>query len=230
MTGHEKSTRHKFKITYDASLLTLITFGISMVTLTWQIFNYFEGAQVKMIAPDQVTIGSSDAMKVHNRDGGPYVHFIARLSYVNQASSGYNATVRLERVRVTLKGHEAFEQQWYDFTVSDADGDQLTFDKRVASNPFPLAAGSSESHETIFQPWPRNCQAGQPACKADDYYIDWSKFLDLFKADRVADFEFQAYVYGRSEPVTARCRVALSERQYQNMAARGWVSPVCSAA
>lgn len=153
MAKKQTSAKFRFKISYEASLLTLITFLISIASLSWQIINYFEGAQVRLITPDQITIGSSPRMNYPNRGGGPYVHFITRMSYVNAASAGYNATVSVERVSITVDGQHTFEYRWYYFVTSDAvgkDGTELDVKKTLYAQPFALAAGSSASHETFF--------------------------------------------------------------------------------
>ena len=138
-----------FKISYEASILTLITFAISITSLGWQTVNYFAGAKVRLIPPDQITIGSSPTVTYPPRDGGPFVHFIARMGYVNEASAGYNATVRAERVRVRAAGQRAFESRWYFFVISDAVGaknDELQVKKEKSAQPFPLAECFWSSH------------------------------------------------------------------------------------
>jgi hypothetical protein len=226
-----KKSVFPLKITYDTSLLTLITFAISIATLTWQIINYFEGPQVRLIAPDQITIGSSERVNFPIRDGGPYVHFVARLSYVNAAAASYNATVRAERVRVTVEGKPAFEYRWFRFVTSDAAGSQgtdLVVDKASDAHPFALAAGSSESHETLFQPWQKACAAAAADCKTDDNYIDWKTFVEWFGNQHVVEFEFLTDIYGQVDPVSAKCTVRMSDERFQNLAARKWGSPFCT--
>jgi hypothetical protein len=225
-----KKSAFPFEISYETSLLTLITFAISVVTLAWQIINFLEGPQVKLIAPDQITIGSSERVKFPSRDGGPYVHFIARLSYVNSAAAGYNATIRAERVRVKVEGQQVFEYRWFRFVTSDAAGSQgndLEVSKVSDAQPFPLAAASSQSHETLFQPW--QCSAKDARCKTgDDNYIDWKTFVEWFAKKHVVEFEFLTDIYGRETPVSAKCTVTMPDERFAAFAARQWASPVCA--
>jgi hypothetical protein len=140
------------KISYEANILTLITLVMSVGSLAWQTVNYLKGAETRLIPPEQVVIADSGAAKFPNRDGGPYVHFIARMSYVNAGAAGYNATIRAERVRVTVSGRQ-FEQNWFRYVHSDADSTEATklvVDKVSEARPLPLTAGSAESHETLF--------------------------------------------------------------------------------
>ncbi len=231
MPRKKASSKFPLEISYETSLLTLITFVISIASLAWQIINYFEGAQVKLIATDQITIGSSERVNFPNRDGGPFVHFIARMSYVNAAATSYNATIRTERLRIKVEGQQVFEYQWFRFVTSDAagpDGADLKVDKITDAHPFPLAAGSSESHETLFQPWQKVCPETATQCRTDDNYIDWKTFTGWFANKHVVEFEFLADIYGLQDPVSAKCTVKMSDERFANLVARKWASPVCT--
>jgi hypothetical protein len=221
------------QVSYETSLLTLITFFLSISSLAWQAINYFEGPQVKLISPDQITIAPSDQVNFPNRDiEGPYVHFIARLSYVNSAAAGYNATVRYERVRVKVNGRHVFEGQWYNFVGSDAggkDGQNLIVEKKSYAHPFPLAAGTAESHETLFQPWEKQCPSQSTGCSADDNYVDWTTFISWLSKEHVIEFEFLTDVFGRKTPVSVTCKVTMSDERFNDMVKRRWSSPVCIA-
>ncbi len=221
------------KLTYDANLLALITLVISLGTLAWQIVNYVQGADVRLIAPNQITIGASDAVMFPNRAGGPYVHFIMRYSYVNQAAAGYNATVREERLRVTVSGHRSFEYRWFRFVSSDAagpNGTQLKVDKIKDAQPFPVAAASSDSHETLFQPWQNDCPAKtRTPCDPLANYVGWTTFLNWFAKDRTVEFELLAYVFGSKQPVSAKCKVTMPKERFDDMVQQRWGSPICVA-
>ncbi len=231
MAKKQTSAKFRFKISYEASLLTLITFLISIASLSWQIINYFEGAQVRLITPDQITIGSSPRMNYPNRGGGPYVHFITRMSYVNAASAGYNATVSVERVSITVDGQHTFEYRWYYFVTSDAvgkDGTELDVKKTLYAQPFALAAGSSASHETLFQPWQKDCSSAASPCTASDNYVDWKTFVQWFGNKHVLEFEFLADIFGREKPVSGKCKVEMSPERFAELLTREWASPVCT--
>jgi hypothetical protein len=232
MAKPARDARSGFAITYETSLLTLITFTISIATLVWQIVNYLEGPQVKLITPAQITIAPSGLVQFPNRDGGPFVHFIADMGYVNEASAGYNATIRTERLRITVAGAPTFEYAWYYTVVSDAGGPQglsLVVTKKAPSHPLPLPAGSSQSHETLFQPWLKDCSAVAAPCKPDDNYVDWKTFVGWFQKTGVINFEFMLDVFGRDEPLSEKCTVRMSPAELAIFVQRGWGSPFCTA-
>jgi hypothetical protein len=211
---------------------TAVTFALSIVSLGWQGFKYYEGPQVRLITPEQITIASSTAVKYPDRaQKGPYVHFIARMSYVNEASTGYNATVSKERIRVTVEGHAVFESTWYNFVSSDAggkDGSEIVFNTKTFAHPFPMAAGSSESHETVFQPWEKDCSGATPPCSPFDNYVKWDDFVSWFQKDRPIEFEFLADTFTGKQPVTAKCRIVMYQEQFDSMKQRQWTSPLCA--
>jgi hypothetical protein len=209
-----------------------VSLGLSILSSGWQVIHYYEGPQVRLITPDQITIASSTAVKYPDRDHkGPYVHFIARMSIVNEAGTGYNTTVSRERVRVTVQGHAVFEGFWYNFVSSDAggkDGGDLIVDPKSFAHPFPLAAGSAESHETLFQPRQRDCSGVTPPCSAFDNYIKWADFVGWFQKDKPIEFEFMADTFTGKQPVPAKCKVEMYVEQFDSMKQRQWTSPICT--
>jgi hypothetical protein len=222
--------KSRFTITYEASLLTLITFVISIASLGWQLFNYFQGAQIRLISPDQIVIGSSEKVDFHSRDQGSYAHFIVRMSYVNAGATGYNATIRGERIKVTIDGAPVFEHRWYRFVAHDAQGPagaDLKVDKVSDARAFPIMAGNAESHATLFQPWPKQCAQDAKNCDRRESYLTWTKFLDLLKAKLTLDVEIISEAFGRSAPVHSRCKIEMDQGSFEAMQKNGWGSPVC---
>jgi hypothetical protein len=226
--AEEKKPR--FAITYEVGILTLITFVLSVISLGWQILNYLQGAKIKLIPPDQILIGSSERVDFPSRDGGSYVHFIIRMSYVNEGATGYNATTRRERIKIRLDGHPEIEQRWYRFVTFDASGPSgagLKVEKSSDARPLPIMAGNSESHATLFQPWPKQCPLSSGKCDSRDSYLGWDAFLELFRHKRVLEVEIMAEAYGQMESVSAKCRIEMPEQSFLAMKERGWGSPVC---
>jgi hypothetical protein len=219
------------KISYEIDVITLVTFVISITSLGWQISNYMKGADVMLIAPDQITISSSERAEFPLRSGGPYVHFIIRMSYVNKGAVGYNATVKTERLRFTIGRGTPFEHRWYRFVTHDAagpDGWQLKVDKKSDASPFPITAGVSESHETLFQPWARKCADLVPHCSTRENYLTWDSFIKLLAANAnyTIELEILADLYDRPEPISVKCRVKVEK--FDDLKTHGWGSPVCS--
>ena len=203
---------------------------MSVASLVWQTIDYVKGAEVYLIQPEQIVIAASGPAEFPDRDGGgPYVHFVARMSYVNSGAAGYNATIRAERVRITVAGRR-FEQQWFRYVHSDADSTdatKLVVDKVSEARPLPVTAGSAESHETLFQPWEKECSSSRPQCDRRENYVDWKTFLQWFAPSRKLELEFLADIYGKAEPILAKCRIEMEPQHVANLTARGWASPVC---
>lgn len=220
----------RFKVTYEASVFALVTFAISMVSLGWQVVNYLQGAKIRIIPPDQIVIGSSKSVDFASRDQGQYVHFIVRMSYVNEGATGFNATMRRERIIVKLDGYPPFEQRWYRFVVHDVTGptgSDLKVDKVSDARAFPVVAGNAETHATVFQPWPRLCEPGVLNCDPRESYLPWDKFLDLFAAKRTMEIEVLSEAFGQSKSSSSKCRIEMDENSFAAMKRNGWGSPIC---
>ncbi len=217
--------------TLNASFLTSIISLITSVTaLGWQIINYMAGPDVMLIAPDQITVGSSEQVNFPLRGGGPYVHFIAQMSYVNKGAIGYNATVKSERVRVKIANMAPFEHRWFRFVSSDSggpDGWKLQATKVRDAVPFPITAGTASSQETLFQPWPKNCSGAVSKCWEKQNYVTWDSFIQSLAAspDHIIEFEILADLYERAEPISIKCTVKIDN--LDELREHRWKSPVC---
>lgn len=183
-----------------------------------------------LIAPDQITIGSSEQVQFPDRGGGPYVHFIAQMSYVNKGAIGYNATVKSERLRVKVANTAPFEYRWFRFVTSDSDGPdgwKLQVTKVRDAGPFPITAGMASSQETLFQPWPKNCSGAVSQCSEKQNYVKWDDFIQSLgtSADHIIEFEILADVYERAEPISVKCTVKIEK--FDELREHRWKSPVC---
>jgi hypothetical protein len=188
------------------------------------------GPNVMLIAPDQITIGSSEQVKFPLRGGGPYVHFIAQMSYVNKGAIGYNATVKSERVRVKVANMKPFEHRWFRFVTSDSggpDGWKLQVTKVRDAGPFPITAGTASSQETLFQPRPKNCSGAVSKCSERQDYVTWDYFIQSLtaSADHTIEFEILADLYERAEPISIKCTVKIDK--LDELREHRWGSPVC---
>lgn len=225
-----KKWKLPFKIDYEVGVITLVTFVMSAASLGWQIFNYFQGAEVRLVPPDQIVLGSNEGLDIRSRDAGSYAHFIVRMSYVNEGAAGYNAAILREKVRITFEGHPPFEHQWYQFVTHDlssTDRNKIKVDKESDARPFPLPAGTSESHATLFQPWPKDCSPFAPPCNARDNYVIWQAFVDLLKDKRAFEVQIVADTINKKNAVMAKCKINMSNQALDNLVTAGWASPVC---
>ena len=94
-------------------------------------------------------------------------------------------------------------------------------------HPLPLTAGSSLSHETIFQPWEKRCRNETQPCTPDDNYVEWKTFVEWMRNKRTVEFEFITDIYGLKMPATATCKVRMPKQRFDDMVTRRWASPVC---
>jgi len=228
MPEPQTADKPRFKVTYEAGLPTLVALVISLASLFWQVFNYLQGPSIRLIAPDQLMIGSSERVGFINRDGASYAHFILRMSYVNDGAAGYNATIRRERIKVKVGSSSDFEHRWHRFVTYDSSGSNVKVDKVSDAQPRPLVAGSSESHVTLFQPWPKTCPPADKECDPLESYLTWEDFLELFQRQRTIEIELVSEIYGQRRPASAACRIEMSERAFAEMKEQGWLAPVCN--
>jgi hypothetical protein len=222
--------RSRGRIDYSVNILAAVSLVLSLGAIVWQVADYFRGAELRLILPDQIVIARSDEAGYPNRGGGPaYVHIFGRMSYVNEGAVGYNATIRRERINIHV-GTETVEHWWYQTVSADAkgvDGGTLLISKRVDARPFPVPARNSVSHLVLFQPWPNACPINSSSCTAQSSFLDWKRFLELLENGRKMKVTFFADVFEKSKPLTLTCRVEMSVESYTRLKERGWGSPVC---
>lgn len=218
------------KLNPEVELVGLVTFLVSIASLGWHVSNYLQGPQIEVFPPDQIVIGRSDKVDFPNRDRGPHFHVVGRMSYANKGAAGYNAIIQRARLIISIPNHEEIEHRWYRFVSTDSAGDNggaLIVTKLSDAGPFPVTAGSSESHQMLFQPWPKDCGDQSVKCHAADNYLDWDRFVDLLEPKGTMTLTFLADVFGESEPATAVCKIVMKKKHIKLMSQRKWASPVC---
>ena len=215
----------------EIDVISLSALLLSIAAIVWQAVTFFTGAQLQLVAHDQIVILRSDVAKFEGADG-PFMHIIARMGYVNKASAGYSTVVQRERLVISI-GQRSFEHQWYKFVTADTGSlpTELVVTKKTDTLPFVVAAQGSESHATLFQPWPKTCPAGQKDCKQDEAYLKWSEFLAMLAAlkdsERYITLKFLVDEYGRSSTHEQQCRIRISNPALQRLEKQGWTSPRC---
>ena len=212
-------------------IAALIPITLGVLAFIWNVYNYLQGADVKLLPPDQMTIGSSASVNFPLRGKGPYVHFISTMGYVNAGAAGYSSVVRRERIRVQVDGGKFFEHWWYHFVTSDSGGpkgDELKVNKKEDARPFPIMAGSSQSHETLFQPWPYKCEDAEKKCNARKNYVEWKNFVDGLHDGSKIKIILLADLFDETEPVEAECNLRITKPNIDAMNDRKWVSLPCN--
>src|ERR1700685_1035741 len=220
-----------FKISYKADILTLITFFMSAAALLWQLVNYLQGPAVYLIPPDEIIVASSDKANYPGTDGGPYFLVLARMSYVNEGAAGYNATIKRERVEVSIPDVLDVEEYWYRFVSADSagtGGNTLVVSTISDFHAFALLSGNSESHLTLFQPWPKDCSSNDKNCRWNVNYVSWDTFAKAVKPMQHMKVRLFADEYGAGRPVLAECQVTITKETYTNIIMRHWDAQVCN--
>jgi hypothetical protein len=218
------------KISYKADILTLITFAMSAAALGWQMVNYLQGAAVRLIPPDEIILASSDKADYPAVSGGPYFLILARMSYVNEGATGYNATIKRERIEISIPDVLDMEEYWYRFVGADAaasDANKLVVTTVSDFHAFGLQSGSSESHLTLFQPWPKDCPTADKNCKWNVNYVPWDTFSKAVKPTQYMKIRLFADIYGSSHSVSAECEVTITKETYDNVQLRRWDAQIC---
>jgi len=146
---------------------------LGVLAFLWNVWNWFEGAEVNLFSPDQVTIARSDQVSYPMRGEAPYVLFILKMSYTNEGAPQYSSVVRRERLVLELPGRNPVEHHWFRVVSADIgkQGDKLVVNRLHESRPFPVQAGSATSHETLFQPWPHKCPEERQDCNPRKNYL-----------------------------------------------------------
>lgn len=210
-----------FKIEKKADFIALTAFILSLITGFYQFFGYYNGAQVVLFQPPQVTIIFSTYS-----DGISYVRLGARMAYVNKGHVGYNAALANERVSFTLD--RTYEQTWQEFKSFSYDSNKRVLIPHFISDahPEPIPAGSAVSHETYFAPHPVHCHKSDTNCIKWKNLITKEKFLNLLGTVKTLEFKFQSDIYGeRSVYVT--CTLAVDSDLVGNLAINEYTSQPC---
>jgi hypothetical protein len=187
-------------------LLALAAFLLSVATISIQLSAWLKGPNLKLLPPDQVFIWKQMAYS----DKIPRALFGATLIYVNKGEKGYAAIIRRETVNVAMSG-KAFEQGWDKFTTFAA---AKPTDGKPAI-PFSVDGGATETHQTMFVPWPRHCPQPADGCDVQENHIKWADFIDelhrLVKAgQKEFEFKFTTEMID-SKPITTSCKIAIDE-------------------
>jgi hypothetical protein len=201
----------------------LAAFLLSGAAITIQISAWLKGPNLKLLPPDQVFIG-----KKTYSDNVARALFGATLIYVNKGEKGYTAIVRREAIVLTIAG-KTFEQGWDKFTTfaeaKPADGKPAI--------PFSVDGGATETHQTMFVPWPKRCpQPAKGSCSVQENHIKWVEFIDELRRLVTAgqsefEFKFKTETID-SKSITVSCKIAIDGPtvaaidQYQ-----GYYAPTC---
>ena len=143
---------HILDIERKTDILAFAAFIISLGGVIYQVTDFFRGAKVTLIPPEQLLIRT---MKYDNENR--YIVFSLPIAYVNSGGTGHNAVIKKELISVKLAGQD-YSHSWQLFINTWSEGKKLVFDKqKKGANAFVLNAGSAVAHETEYAPRKEKC-------------------------------------------------------------------------
>src|ERR1700761_85111 len=170
------------RVARKTEIIALVAFILSASGVIWQVILYTRGAVVTLFPSDQILLTATDALGRNYAGEESLLALVATMSYVNDGEAGQNAVIRREYISFSL-GTSNIEHRWYEFGTSDVSNGALTFKPDSEARPFPVAASSAASHETLFAPWEIDCSAANTACNEAKNFVKWSDFIKAIKTN-----------------------------------------------
>jgi len=209
-------------------ILALVAFILSVIGLLAQAREYWRGANAVLFAPEQVTFGSTKALKVYFQKD-EFLIVTAIMSYVNDAAAGYNAAIGREYVRFDIDG-KRYQYLAHHMVSTSSESSAITVTPKDDSGPFAVSAGSAVSHEVLFEPHPVKCADGDRDCAGRLPAIRWSDFKTAVRKNPVIMVTLLADVYGKGT-LSVQCRVTLNANDLEafekEKADEQWSGPDC---
>jgi hypothetical protein len=214
-------------------ILALVAFILSIIGLLAQTKDYLRGAHVVLFRPEQVTIGSSKALKIFFQNSDQFLLLTAIMSYVNDAPAGFNAAIGREYLRFYLgtKKYQYTAHQTVNTSteLSVATGaSTLTVLKKDDSGPFAINSGGAISHEVLFEPHAVRCTKGDKECSGSLSGIKWEDFKTAIKKDSKLRVTLLADVYGQ-DIQSVECSINFSDYDLASFdnTNQEWGAPDC---
>jgi hypothetical protein len=213
------------RIARKTEIIALVAFILSASGVIWQIIIYTRGAVVTLFPTDQIVLAATDKLGRNYSGEDSLLALIATMSYVNDGEAGQNAIIRREYISFAL-GASNIEHRWYEFGSSDVENIAQTFKRDSEARPFPVAASSATSHETLFAPWEIDCSAATTPCNAAKNFVKWSDFISAIKTNPSITFTTQADVYP-SKRIAATCTAQLRGWEIDILEKEKWLTAAC---
>jgi hypothetical protein len=207
-------------------IIALVAFVLSVGGVLWQVLNFARGAVVQIFPSDQVVLTTVNKLGRNYPGQDNLLALIANMAYSNEGDVGHNAIIRREFITLSFAGHEV-EHRWYEFGSSDQKDGAVNFDRKSEARPFPVNAGSAESHETLFTAWEVECADTDKNCNSAKNFIKWESFLEAVKSNGRIVVTTKANVYP-TRTVTASCEVRLRPWEITILEAEQWLSATCN--
>jgi hypothetical protein len=214
------------QIDRKTEFIALAAFILSFSSVLWQVINFARGAVVRLFPSDQILMTNTDKLGRGYSDQGNYLALIATMSYVNEGDTGHNAIVRREWIRFVLPDRTV-EHRWYEIVSSDMQENKLVIKRESEARPFPVNAGSSTSHETLFAAWEISCEANQKGCNPAENFVKWDSFVEKLKETRTIVFTTSADIYSGGS-MSASCKVNLRDWEIEYLEKDQFFAATCT--
>ena len=223
-----------FGIEVRKDIPTLVALMGTVFAAGYAMYAWIRGPDLKLLPPEQVIIYGEP----YKKGDAPYLRIISRMTYVNDGEPGYSGIVTREWARIYLDDRgqlPCIYQRWHENvkTKLDIENHAVTADKKDDSRPFVIAAGSTESHETLFMPYTTG-QSEERLCpeKEISNFSTMDEFVKLsaktMKKDgeRYMVVELGSDIY-RKDSLTTRCKIRVDNAFLERIKKTGWHAPSC---
>jgi hypothetical protein len=208
-------------------ILALVAFILSIIGLLAQIRDNLRGAHTVLFAPEQVTFGSTKALKVFFQNNDQLLITTAIMSYVNDGTAGFNAAVGREYMRFEIDGKK-YQYLAHQTVNTSSETSTLSVVKKDDSGPFAINAGSAVSHEVLFEPHIVKCTAGDSDCTGSLPSIGWTEFKAAVNKNPTISVTLLADVYGK-ETLSVQCTITFNSNDLKafDRDDQEWSAPDC---
>lgn len=222
-----------FVIVAKADLLAATAFLLSLASLLYQFSTWMRGPQASIYPPDVVYILFD---KYPNNQ--TVTRFIAQMSFVNTASSGYDAIVRDLSVEATISFADKSPtktittQRWLNFVSVSRVGNALYPTPRDAAHPFPIIGGGAASYSVSFAPLEKECSRDKSNTEcgtADKDFVSDVQFIETIAKADALHLKFKSRMVGASSPLVASCKIKVGVGLIQYLAENDWFAAQCTA-
>lgn len=206
-------------------VIALVAFMLSVIGLSAQVRDYLRGANPEMIAPEQVTFGSTKVLKVFFNE--PFLITTAIMGYVNDAPVGFNAAISREYMRFEIDG-KRYQYAAHQAVQTRSETSKLAVTPKEDSGPFALNAGSAVSREVLFEPHRVKCEPHGQDCVGLLPGLKWQDFIAAVRNNRVISVTLLADVYG-GKTLSVQCRIVLNDNDLNALSNQDqeWSAPDC---
>lgn len=209
------------RLVFEANILALLAFLLSISSLTLQGVQMLRGAQIDFSIGERVNLVHVEP-KVEDHAAILVVN--ARLDYVNSGAIGQGAIISRERLEIQFGEETPYEYRWLHFElfVPDKTGKAKSVTEDAAHS-FIVPGAGAESHQTTFVGF-RDATVTTRGNKAAA--VTWADFLMLLETEHPVTLRFIAMDrLGRT--YEAECIVAANATLLDTLRENKWGTALC---